>query len=71
MLRQEIADILKRSVEQGWVMEPEAKNILSIAGIDVPRFTSAKDLESALLFAGRIGYPVVAKIVSPEVIHEI
>jgi succinyl-CoA synthetase beta subunit len=51
-------------------MEPDAKNILSIAGIDVPRFTWAKDLEDALSFAARISYPVVAKIVSPDVIHK-
>jgi len=70
MLKHDIADILKRSSEQGWVMEPDAKSIFSIAGIDVPRFTWAKDLDSALSFADRIGYPVVAKIVSPEVIHK-
>ena len=70
MLRQDVAVILGRSPEQRWVMEPDAKSILSLAGIDVPRFTWAKDLESALSFAGRIGYPVVAKIVSPEVIHK-
>jgi len=70
MLKHDIADILRRSSEQGWVMEPDAKSIFSIAGIDVPRFTWAKDLESALSFAGGIGYPVVAKIVSPEVIHK-
>jgi succinyl-CoA synthetase beta subunit len=51
-------------------MEPEAKSILSLAGIDVPRFIWAKDLDSALSFAGRIGYPVVAKVVSPDVVHK-
>jgi len=70
VLKKDITDIVKRSSEQGWVMEPDAKTIFSIAGIDVPRFIWAKDLESALSFAGGIGYPVVAKIVSPEVIHK-
>ena len=70
MLKQNIIDILSRSSEHGWVMEPDAKTILSIAGIDVPRFTWARDVQSALSFAGQIGYPVVAKIVSPEVIHK-
>lgn len=70
MLKQNVIDILSRASEHGWVMEPDAKTILSIAGIDVPRFTWAKDVESALSFARSIGYPVVAKIVSPEVIHK-
>lgn len=70
MLRKDIADILKRSSGHGWIMEPEAKALLSIAGIDVPRFAWAKDLETALSFAGRVGYPVVAKIVSPDIVHK-
>jgi acetate---CoA ligase (ADP-forming) subunit beta len=70
VLKKDISDIVKRSSEQGWVMEPDAKSILSLAGIDVPKFTWSKDLQSALAFASAIGYPVVAKIVSPEVIHK-
>jgi succinyl-CoA synthetase beta subunit len=70
MLNQEILDILSRSREWGWVLEPEAKRILSLAGIDVPRFIWTDRLEEAVSFAGRIGYPVVAKVVSPEMVHK-
>jgi succinyl-CoA synthetase beta subunit len=70
MLSEKMAAILSDSRETGWVLEPEAKRLFSMAGIDVPKFTWAKSEEEALQFAERIGYPVVAKVVSPKVIHK-
>jgi acyl-CoA synthetase (NDP forming) len=62
--------ILSSSREIGWVLEPQAKHLLSLTGIEVPRFFSTQQIEEALRFAERIGYPVVGKVVSPEVIHK-
>jgi acyl-CoA synthetase (NDP forming) len=70
MLKKEIKDILSASKEAGWVLEPEAKRVLALSGIDVPRFTWANNLDEALEFAGAIGYPVVAKVVSPKALHK-
>ena len=70
MLKKEIRDILKRARPHGWVMEPDAKRILALSGIAVPRFKLAQRKETAVEFAGQIGYPVVAKIVSPAVMHK-
>jgi len=70
MLNKEISNILLDADGDGWVMEPQAKRILSLAGLDVPRSKVAGSLEEALLHAKGIGYPVVAKIVSPEVLHK-
>ena len=70
MLMKEIEDILLESRELGWVLEPRAKRLLSLAQLDVPRFKWATDLHSALHFAREIGYPLVAKIVSGDVIHK-
>ena len=70
MLKKEIRAILDRSRSQGWVMEPDAKRILSLSGIAVPRFKLARQMETALEFAAQLGYPVVAKIVSPAVMHK-
>jgi acetate---CoA ligase (ADP-forming) subunit beta len=70
MLNQEILDILSKSREWGWILEPEAKRVLSLAGIDVPRFIWTDRLEEAVSFAEKIGYPVVAKVVSPEIVHK-
>ena len=70
MLSKEISDILEASRADGWVVEPRAKRILSLAGLDVPRFAWARELEEALVFVRERGYPVVAKIVSSRVIHK-
>lgn len=51
-------------------MEPQAKEILRLFGLDVTRFLWTESLEEAIGFAAQIGYPVVAKVVSPEVIHK-
>lgn len=51
-------------------MEPQAKELFSIAGMDVPRFLWTKNLEEATDFARMIGYPVVVKVVSPKIMHK-
>ena len=66
----EILEILSASEPWGWVLEPQAKRILSLAGITVPRFVWAQTLDEALGFAEENDYPLVAKVVSPKVIHK-
>ena len=70
MLKKEITEILSASKNQGWVLEPEAKRIFSLIGLEVPRFLWTTKTEEALRFAKEIGYPVVGKIVSPKVLHK-
>ena len=70
MLTMEIKDILSVSRELGWVLEPEAKRLCSLAGLTVPRFAWTKGEEDAVRFAHEIGYPVAAKVVSPQVLHK-
>jgi succinyl-CoA synthetase beta subunit len=70
VLKSGILEIIEDSRTNGWVLEPDAKKILSMAGIDVPRFTWAKSFEEAAAFAKEIGYPVVAKVVSPRALHK-
>ncbi len=52
------------------LVEPEAKRVLELADIRVPRFEVVKDVSGALEAADRIGYPVVLKLVSPDLIHK-
>ena len=66
----EIAQIIEHSRTNGWVLEPDAKHLFSLAGFDVPRYTLAETLDEAMHFAHEIGYPVVAKIVSPRILHK-
>jgi succinyl-CoA synthetase beta subunit len=70
MLKKEIAEIISAARREGWVVEPEAKRLLALAGLDVPRFKWAKTLEDALQRAHEIGYPVVGKVVSSHVVHK-
>ena len=70
MLKKQLQQILVASKKQGWVMEPEAKRLLSRAGMNVPRFQWTTRVEEALSFSAETGYPVVAKIVSSEIVHK-
>ncbi|MBU0965479.1 MAG: acetate--CoA ligase family protein [Proteobacteria bacterium] len=70
MLTKEMMDMLHRGRKNGWLMEPEAKGLFASAALPVPRFAWALDLQESLQSAAAIGYPLVAKVVSPEVIHK-
>ena len=70
MLKKEFKSIIMASKEYGWILEPEAKHLLSISGIDVPKFLWAKSSKEATQFAGDIGYPVAAKLISPKALHK-
>jgi len=52
------------------LLETEAKGILAEYGIPVTRFKLAKSEAEAIKAAEEIGYPVVLKIVSPDVLHK-
>jgi succinyl-CoA synthetase beta subunit len=70
MTPKEIDDILNASAEWGWVLEPDAKRILKLIGLNVPNFFHAQTAEEAIAFSHSIGYPVVAKVISPDIIHK-
>jgi acyl-CoA synthetase (NDP forming) len=70
MLSKKIHAILKAGEKTGWIIEPEAKKLLSLAGLNVPRFKWTTTLDEALEFVHSIGYPVVVKVVSPEILHK-
>ena len=70
MLNPEIQEILTAAKPWGWVLEPDAKRIFSLVGISVPNSTLSRTLDEALGFAETNGYPVVVKVVSPEVVHK-
>ena len=62
--------ILIDSKPRGWVLEPDAKRIMREAGLAVPEFRFAKTKQAALQSANELGYPLVAKVVSPAVVHK-
>jgi succinyl-CoA synthetase beta subunit len=50
--------------------EPETKSILAMAGISVPRTQVVTNVSEALAKAQELGFPVVLKIVSPDLPHK-
>ena len=53
-----------------YLLEPEAKTLCQKYGIPITRFKVATSPEEAVKSADEIGYPVVLKIVSPDVLHK-
>lgn len=52
------------------LLETEAKTVCMEYDIPVTKFTIAKNEDEAVKFAEKIGFPVVMKIVSPDVVHK-
>jgi acetate---CoA ligase (ADP-forming) subunit beta len=52
------------------LLEPEAKTIAAEYGIPVTKFKVATNQKEAAKYADEIGYPIVLKIVSPDIIHK-
>lgn len=50
--------------------EMESREILKIYGIRLPKAELARDIGGAKQIAKRIGYPLVLKIVSPNILHK-
>ena len=51
-------------------MEHESKEIISMYNIPVGEYKLVNSEEEAIKFANKIGYPVVAKLMSPNVVHK-
>ena len=65
-----ILKIINSAREQGWVLEPQAKEICRLAGLPVPSFLVVKSIEDCDPAAKSLGYPLAAKVISPEIIHK-
>jgi acyl-CoA synthetase (NDP forming) len=52
------------------LVEPEVNGILRASSIPVPRYKVVKDMDEAGREAEAIGYPVVLKVVSRDIIHK-
>ncbi len=60
-----------KAIQEGRnLVEPEAYELLEAYGVSVPRHRVVNSAEQAEVAAAELGYPVVAKIVSPDVLHK-
>jgi acyl-CoA synthetase (NDP forming) len=66
------AKIINQAKKEGRkaLLETEAKSICMEYGIPVTKFNLAKNEKEAAAQADKIGYPVVLKIVSPDITHK-
>ena len=65
-------DVFAQARKEGrkYLLEPEAKEVCMEYGIPVTRFKVAHTQDETALFADQIGFPVVLKIVSPDILHK-
>jgi len=70
--RRKVERIIERHMERGVheVGETDAKEVLQAYGFVTPRGSVATSAEQAVNIAQQIGYPVVLKIWSPDIIHK-
>jgi acyl-CoA synthetase (NDP forming) len=66
------AQLIAATAKEGRVslLEPEAYAVCKQYGIAVPPFKMVNSLEGALAAAKQIGYPVVIKVVSGQILHK-
>ena len=67
-----VSEIFEDARKEGrkYLLEPEAKTVCTEYRIPVTKFMVAKTEDEAVKFADELGYPVVLKIVSPDIIHK-
>ena len=67
-----IRRVIQSVAEEGrrQLLGTEAKEVMKAAGMDVPPFRVAKSIDGAVAAAGEIGYPVVMKVVSEDIVHK-
>ncbi|MCF8105755.1 MAG: acetate--CoA ligase family protein [Desulfohalobiaceae bacterium] len=70
MLNTKTRNIIERSRNRGWVLEPEAKELLSSWNFSLPGFIWTSSLSKVEAFAEEQGYPLVMKIVSSQIVHK-
>lgn len=69
---QVIKDVIESAKEEGRfaIGDAEAWDILKAYNLKIPRSRLAKTSDRAIEIAGELGYPVVMKIASPDILHK-
>lgn len=69
---EKIKEITARAIQEKryFLLSHEAQAIMRAAGIPTPKSYLARNLPEAVAYAENIGYPVVMKVVSKDIIHK-
>lgn len=62
--------ILREATSDGFLPPQVVNELLRAYGIPVPEMGLARTSQEAMQWADRVGYPVVLKIVAPEIVHK-
>jgi len=64
--------IAEKALSEGrsFLLAHEGRQVMEIAGVRTPKSRIAKNIEEAVKFSDEIGYPVVMKIVSKDILHK-
>jgi acyl-CoA synthetase (NDP forming) len=71
-MMKEAKKIFKTAHEEGrtFILENEAKNIMKAYGIPMPPYGTATTADEAVTVSKSIGFPVVLKILSKDILHK-
>lgn len=69
-LVREVLDTIKKE-KRIHLSEPESYKILEAYGMKVVDYRVAGEIDKTIIAANQIGYPVVLKIISPDILHKI
>ncbi|MBU8850242.1 MAG: acetate--CoA ligase family protein [Desulfobacterales bacterium] len=70
MLEKNSKKIIEKSKSSGWILEPDAKALMKLQGLDIPDFILTNSFEAAGQFLKKSESGVVAKAVSKKIIHK-
>lgn len=67
-----IAEIIRkvRAEDRTFLLSHEALALMTAAGITMPKSYVARNIDEAVKYANEMGYPVVMKVVSRDIIHK-
>jgi acyl-CoA synthetase (NDP forming) len=66
----QIADLLARHPQAGFLPQPAALALVALLGIPVAAWEPAANLREATAAAARLGYPVVLKLAAASLVHK-
>jgi len=71
-MKEEALKVIEEVLSQGRksLVEYEAKQVLKAYGLPLPEEKLAKTVDEAIKYANKIGYPVVMKLMSPQILHK-
>lgn len=70
--QQSVRGVIDRVIEEGRVAigDAEAREVLQAYGLQIPASQLATTADEAVKIASEIGYPVVLKVASPDILHK-